>query len=95
MKPDDVEWVVNDGGELGVRIDGTCYFLYKGGSLVYDDENDDTIRVRPVGKREFGECCYPPGWDGSEPYTKGEGWESLHPCICPHCGKVIEEEVER
>lgn len=61
-----VEWVVNSLGELGVRVAGRCFFLYKGGSLEYlpgdlDDE-DKPIRVRPVEKFEFGECCMPISW---------------------------------
>lgn len=63
--PDDVEWVVNDLAELGVRINGRCFFLYKGYSLEYNGLHDDgsTMMVRPVGKREFGECCRPPGFE--------------------------------
>lgn len=59
--PDDVEWVVNDLAELGVRINGRCFFLYKGHSLEYDGTHDDgtPMMVRIVGKREFGECCHP------------------------------------
>ena len=54
----DVEWVVNDLAELGVRIRGQCFFLYKGHSIIYDPE-DGPMYVRPVGKREFGETCSP------------------------------------
>ena len=59
---DDVEWVVNDNAELGVRIRGQCFFLYKGNSLVYETAKHDDgtpMFVRTVGKREFGECCHP------------------------------------
>ena len=62
LQEDDVEWVVNDSAELGVRIHGKCFFLYKGTSLVYKDAKHDDGRpmmVRLVGKREFGECCHP------------------------------------
>lgn len=73
MKPDDVEWVVNDLAELGVKIGDQFFFLYKGRSLVYepgetaheDVDPDvgyfvgDPMRWRHVGKREFGECCHP------------------------------------
>lgn len=57
---DKVKWVVNNLGELGVEVEGVYYFLYKGDSLVYELE-DGAVRmwVRPVGKREFGEVCYP------------------------------------
>lgn len=59
LDPEDVQWVVNSLGELGVCIDGKCFFLYKGMSLVYS--NKDNLFVRPVFKREFGECCHPLG----------------------------------
>jgi len=62
MKTDDVEWVVNDNAELGVRIGGRCFFLYKGESLEYENglHDDGTpMMVRLVGKREFGETCCP------------------------------------
>lgn len=59
MKP---EWVVNDMGELGVKIGKKFYFLYKGDSISYEDglHDDGTpILWRMVGKREFGETCQP------------------------------------
>ncbi|UWJ04774.1 hypothetical protein CUB19_gp66 [Stenotrophomonas phage CUB19] len=62
IKANDVKWVVNDNGELGVRIGKKCFFLYKGKSFVYDDglHDDGTpMYVRPVFKREFGECAHP------------------------------------
>ena len=85
-------WVVNDIGELGVRIGGRCFFLYKGESLEYgDDKHDDgsTMMVRPVFKREFGEVCYPRDWwplcDECNSaqcrfpgrYTVGDDWQPL------------------
>jgi len=33
LKEEDVEWIVNDIGELGVRIHGQCFFLHKGCSM--------------------------------------------------------------
>lgn len=61
---DDVEWIVNDMGELGVRVRGRCYFCYNGNSLVYDGYHDncEPILHRNVGKREFGETVWPPAW---------------------------------
>lgn len=61
-KPD---WVVNDLGELGVRIHGHCYFCYKGDSLEYQTpkHGDGTpMLYRLVGKREFGETVWPMKW---------------------------------
>lgn len=74
LTADQVEWVVNDIAELGVKIGDQFFFLYKGGSLVYGDDeksraagvclNEDTDPPtrhmwRPVFKREFGECAHP------------------------------------
>lgn len=75
LKPEQVEWVVNDIAELGVKIGDQFFFLYKGRSLVYgteansraagvaliNDSNDPPTphRWRRVFKREFGECCHP------------------------------------
>jgi len=62
LTADDVQWVVNDNAELGVKIGNQFFFLYKGDSLQYDTgKHDDGVpmRWRPVGKREFGECCHP------------------------------------
>lgn len=60
---DRVQWIVNDNAELGVMVEGVAYFLYKGHSLIYESgKHDDGAPMvyRRVGKREFGECCYPP-----------------------------------
>lgn len=67
LSPEDVQWIVNDSGELGVKIDGQCFFLYKGESLQYEDgkhDNGDPILHRRVGKREFGESCLAPNYTG-------------------------------
>ena len=63
---DDVQWIVNDIAELGVMILGKAFFLYKGGSLVYESATHDngyTMHYRPVFKREFGECRHPVNYD--------------------------------
>lgn len=74
LKANQVEWVVNNIAELGVKIGDQFFFLYKGHSLVYGDDkesqaagvclNSDTDpptrhKWRPVFKREFGECAHP------------------------------------
>jgi hypothetical protein len=62
---EDVEWVVNDMGELGVRVSAQCYFCYKGESIVYrNGKHDDGAPIlhRNVGKREFGETVLPMPW---------------------------------
>lgn len=58
------EWVVNDNGELGIRIGNRAAFLYKGYFLEYRNGHDDNtpIKVRAVYKREFGEVCHPDDW---------------------------------
>jgi len=65
----DVEWVVNQIAELGVKIGDQFFFCYKGHSLTYTGENgsdvvlmensDQPMHWRPVFKREFGECVHP------------------------------------
>ena len=63
------EWIVNDMGELGVKIGSRCFFLYKGGNIEYENglhEDGNPILYRIVGKREFGETCQPDAY-----YSKG------------------------
>ena len=58
-------WIVNDLGELGVMVSGVAYFLYKGDNIVYEDAKHDDgspMLYRMVGKREFGETCWPRKW---------------------------------
>jgi hypothetical protein len=66
------QWIVNDIGELGVKINERFFFLYKGESLEYEDGTHDDgtpILYRIVGKREFGETQWPQKWvlDGRRP----------------------------
>jgi hypothetical protein len=74
------DWIVNDIGELGVKINGRCFFMYKGESLEYDDccHDDDgsPMMYRLIGKREFGETCHPLSWLFSPP-AKIEASDSL------------------
>lgn len=76
INKEDVNWVVNDNGELGVKIGDKCFFLYKGESFVYENGTHDDgspMHIRPVFKREFGECVYPINYND---YSK-EGTVSL------------------
>jgi hypothetical protein len=61
-------WIVNDLGELGVKIGARYFFLYKGENIEYGSDgqgpvalHDDgtPMKYRLVGKREFGETCQP------------------------------------
>lgn len=62
LEDKDVEWVVNNLGELGVKIGNQFFFLYKGESLVYDtqDSEEPDYMYRKVNKREFGETNVAP-----------------------------------
>lgn len=67
-------WVVNDLGELGVKVADRFFFLYKGYSLEYGGslesqrlgfschDDGEAMHYRIVGKREFGETCWPLHW---------------------------------
>lgn len=59
LKDEDVRWIMNDLGELGVLIGTQTFFLYKGDSLVYSGkfEGHGGVYFRFVGKHEFGETC--------------------------------------
>jgi hypothetical protein len=65
LKRTDVEWVVNEIAELGVKIGNRFFFLYKGRSIVYNTAADEAVdgkgpmKWRVVGKREFGEVVKP------------------------------------
>lgn len=62
LRSTDVQWVVNDNGELGVKIGEQFFFLHRGESLSpQDPEVDGTaLTYRLVGKREFGEVIESP-----------------------------------
>ena len=58
----EIEWIVNDNAELGVKVGDDYHFLYKGHSIIYKEgvhDDGSPMHVRPVWKREFGECCHP------------------------------------
>lgn len=69
-------WIVNTLGELGVRVNGRCFFIYKGDNIEYGNigetqeerreelchDDDSLILYRAVGKREFGETQWPDSW---------------------------------
>lgn len=89
LEEENVEWIVNDFAELGVKIGNQCFFMYKGRSLNYKELGDGSheMKWRPVYKREFGEGVHVPpktehSFDRGEVdeehnYTFGEGWELL------------------
>ena len=85
IEKSDVKWVVNQAGELGVRINDTNFYLYKGESIVYervggfDPTNADEqklLKWRYVEKREFGEVCRPVDWEEDrEDFAENSFWE--------------------
>lgn len=85
LKAEQVEWIVNDNAELGVKIGNQFFFLYKGGSLVYENgtHDDDTLMMyRPVFKREFGECAHPINHDdyskiGTVSLSDSDDWKEM------------------
>jgi hypothetical protein len=88
LEDENVEWVVNCGGELGVKIGNQLFFIYKGRSLSYDkdSERDNPMLWRLVRKREFGETVQVPDrtehsdrgeYDRDGRYRYGEGWQEL------------------
>lgn len=86
LRSEDVEWIVNSIAELGVKIGGQFFFLYKGKSLVYSEPTGEEAPLmwRPVGKREFGECCHPlnlkdPTKYGTVSLNDSDEWRILPP----------------
>lgn len=83
---DDIEWIVNDGGELGVKIGQRFAYCYKGRSIDYGGTHDDgsPMLYRAVGKREFGETVHPLAEckgeivvDADGRYRKGDDWKPM------------------
>ena len=91
LTADDVEWVVNDNAELGVKIGQQFFFCYKGHSLVYMDGTHDDgkpMMWRPVFKREFGECIHPvnyrePSRIGTVSLDDSDDWKPLSASLSP------------
>ncbi|WP_150790034.1 hypothetical protein [Pandoraea iniqua] len=85
LRDDQVEWVVNDIAELGVKIGQQFFWLYKGRSLVYEEAKHDDgspMHWRHVFKREFGECAHPinrmnPEMIGTVSLDDSEDWRPL------------------
>lgn len=85
LKESDVEWVVNNLGELGVKIGEQFFFMYKGESLLFEPSNccaASPTKWRPIQKREFGEVCTPrdpdePGKPGRVDLNDGLIWKNL------------------
>ena len=81
LEPENVEWIVNNLGELGVKVGENYFFCYKGRSIRYDaddiegpsddEEGIHPLKWRPVYKREFGECIHPPP-KTKHSYDRGE-----------------------
>lgn len=80
-----VEWVVNDHAELGVKIGEQFFWLYKGRSIAYANAQHDDggpMFWRPVFKREFGECAHPVNYEnphmwGTVSLSDSNDWKQL------------------
>ena len=48
LKDDDVEWIVNDMSELGVKIGNKVFFLYKGNSYSGGDQQESWDGTKEV-----------------------------------------------
>jgi hypothetical protein len=92
MSNEPIEWIVNDSGELGVKIGDRFAFCYKGRSIDYGGTHDDgsPMLYRAVEKREFGETIRPAAeWKGEivveadGTYRMGDDWKQM-PKTAPH-----------
>lgn len=86
LRDEDVQWIVNDHGELGVLIAGQAFFMYKAESIRYDPSLGDAhapTLYRIVRKREFGESG--PHSYNDDCYYKSERddfeWKKLPPLL--------------
>lgn len=74
LRSTDVEWIVNNVGELGVKIGDQFIFLYKGEGFMYTGASPEVSTYRRVGKREFGES----GPISPYPYNPSDGWMDIN-----------------
>lgn len=81
INADDVHWIVNDNGELGVEIFGRKFFLYKGDSYEYVGPNSSAKKYRPVAKREFDEVRISPKFEEDPEGFAADCELFLHPTI--------------
>ncbi|ABA60047.1 hypothetical protein UXJ26_05995 [Burkholderia multivorans] len=85
------QWIVNDLGELGVKVGGRFFFLYKGDNIEYGasssrdgialHDDGSPMQYRIVGKREFGETCLPVKW-----VLQGRSEDRYHEKLVYHPG---------
>lgn len=85
------QWIVNDLGELGVKVGGRFFFLYKGDNIEYGansssdgialHDDGSPMQYRIVGKREFGETCLPVKW-----ILQGRSEDRYHEKLVYHAG---------
>lgn len=55
---EDIYWIVNDCGELGIKIFDRFFFIYKRELFEYENnphEDGSIFKYRKIEKREFGE----------------------------------------
>lgn len=72
----DIDWIVNDLGEMGVKIGDRFAFCYKGRTIEYGPMHEDgktPMKWRHVGKREFGETVRPVAETLGEVVVDGDG----------------------
>ncbi|MDN8081215.1 hypothetical protein QZN30_17770 [Burkholderia multivorans] len=91
LTAEQVEWIVNDNAELGVKIGNQFFFLYKGHSLAYEEttlDDGSPMHWRPVFKREFGECANPINYKdlskiGTVSLSDSDQWKQLPQVSAP------------
>lgn len=73
----DFTWIVNNLGELGVKVRDTFVFFHDGRAIRYTTEATTRLQWRPVKLGEYGiiRPCNT-DWKGDY-YIHGEGWQDL------------------